>query len=204
MTVPAVMQSRPGCLSPAVPDSQHAASGAGLSLSQHSLVLHGRDGTGGDSWHHPWGATKGCGAGSETHSKQVLVPVLVPHCLWGALLMGCWRLLWLCHATNKQGRIFQLGLVGGAVAPRCRQPVSLPGSPWSRLPLSWAGASSGTTLASPLPQTFLKPQPHGAVSPGCALRTGFMCFPTSRIQGRCFPTWVQYVAAQSALSSCWS
>lgn len=47
MTAPAVMQSRPGCLSPAVPDSQHAASGAGLSLSQHSLVLRGRDGTGG-------------------------------------------------------------------------------------------------------------------------------------------------------------
>ncbi|NXY38940.1 P85B kinase, partial [Pomatorhinus ruficollis] len=47
VTAPAVMQSRPGCLSPAVPDSQHAASGAGLSPSQHGLVLHGWDGTGG-------------------------------------------------------------------------------------------------------------------------------------------------------------
>lgn len=36
------------------------------------------------------------------------------------------------------------------------EPMSLLGSPGSRPSLGWAGASSGTTLASPLPQTFLQ------------------------------------------------
>lgn len=71
VTAPAVMQSRPGCLSPAVPDSQHAASGAGLSPSQHSLVLCGRDGTGGIPPTIRGGQQRDGGAGSETRSKQV-------------------------------------------------------------------------------------------------------------------------------------
>lgn len=55
--------------------------------------------------------------------------------LWGALWMGRWRLLALWHSTNKQGRIFELSLVAGALAPLCRQPMSVPGSLRSCLPL---------------------------------------------------------------------
>lgn len=44
--------------------------------------------------------------------------------------------------------------------------MSVPGSPGSRLPLGWAGASSGTTLASPLPQTFLQTPTTQCCQPG--------------------------------------
>lgn len=78
VTAPAVMQSRPGSLSPAVPDSQHAASGAGLSPSQHSLVLRGRDGTGGTP-----GTIRG-GIRSEIR-RQTTEPLCLSPAVFGVL-----------------------------------------------------------------------------------------------------------------------
>lgn len=118
--------------------------------------------------------------------------------------LGCsadgWRLLWLCHATNKEGRIFELGLVAGAVAPRCRQPMSLLGA-LGAVCLGWAGASSGTMLASPLLQTLQTP-----TTPCCQLGLGsggrLYVLPKILHSREVFPRWVQCVAAQSALDSC--
>lgn len=95
-------------------------------------------------------------------------PVLVPCCLWGALLMGWWRLLWLCHATNKQGRIFELSLVAGADV--CA------GEPWepsaSRLGWGLIRHHAGESPPADVPAN-----PNHTVLPAWALGTGLLCFP---------------------------
>lgn len=123
------------------------------------------------------GGNKGMWCWPRDSQANKQTPVLVTRCLWGALLMGCWRLLWLCHATNKQGRIFQLNLVAGDVAPQCWQLMSLLGSPGSRLPLGWAGASSGTVLASLLPQTFPQTPTTRCCQPGLFSQDRFYVLP---------------------------
>lgn len=126
-------------------------------------------------------------------------------CACPLLSLGCsadgwWRLLWLCHATNKEGRIFQLGLVTGAVAPWCRQPMSVLGALGAVCLSPGLGPHPAPRWRVPSRRRSCKPQPRGAVSPGWALRAGFMCFPKSCIRGRCSP--VEF-SAQSALDSCW-
>lgn len=136
-----------------------------------------RPGRGGDSCHHR-GLEQRDMALAQRFAGQQVKPCAclfeVP-CSRGALLMGWWRLLHLCHTTNKPGRIFQLSSEAGALAPLCRQPSELSASQLS------LGLIQHCAGSSPSPGVVADPYyVCGALGSGrAAFGPGFTCCPSS-------------------------